>query len=63
MDKVYRPIKPKKEDLIKVYDVFNEIFKGKDMFYTTEEMKKLSKEKIALWVKLRVWTFLRNWWT
>jgi hypothetical protein len=33
------------------------------MFYTTEEMKKISKEKIALWVKLRVWTFLRNWWT
>jgi hypothetical protein len=48
MDKVHRPSKPKKEDLIRVYDVFNEIFKGKDMFYTTEEMKKISKEKIAL---------------
>lgn len=48
MDKVHRPLKPKKEDLKKVYDVFNELFKGKDMFYTTEELKKVKKEKIAL---------------
>jgi hypothetical protein len=48
MDIVHRPDKPKKEDLIKVYDVFNEVFKNRECFYTAEEAKKLSKEKIAL---------------
>lgn len=48
MDKVYRPEKPKREDLIKVYDVFNEIFKSQECFYTEEELKKVKKEKIAL---------------
>lgn len=48
MDKVHRPIKPKKEDLKKVYDVFNELFKSKECFYTEEEMEKVKKEKIAL---------------
>lgn len=48
MDKVHRPSKPKREDLIKVYDVFNEIFKNKECFYTAEEFEKVKKEKIAL---------------
>ena len=48
IDKVYRPEKPKREDLIKVYDVFNEIFKSDKIFYTEEELKKVKKEKIAL---------------
>lgn len=48
MDKVNRPERPKREDLIKVYDVFNEIFKNKECFYTAEEFKKIAKEKIAL---------------
>ena len=48
MDKVHRPKEPKKEDLKKVYDVFNEVFRNKDCYYTSEELKKISKEKIAL---------------
>lgn len=48
MDKVHRPQRPKKEDLKKVYDVFNELFKGKDMFYTKEQLEKVRKEKTAL---------------
>lgn len=49
MDKVNRPIKPKREDLIKVYDVLNRVFKNNDRcFYTKEEFKKISKEKIEI---------------
>ena len=48
MDIVHRPDEPKREDLVKVYDVFNEIFTDKDIFYTEEDFKKISKEKIAL---------------
>jgi hypothetical protein len=49
MDKVIRPDKPKKEDLIKVYDVLNRVFRNNaKCFYTKEEFKKISKEKIAL---------------
>ena len=49
MDKVHRPNKPKKEDLIKVYDVLNKVFGHKaTCFYTKEESKKISKEKIEL---------------
>ena len=40
MHKVNRPKKPKKEDLKKVYDICNEIFKNKKNFYTKEEFKK-----------------------
>lgn len=49
MDKIVRPTKPKKEDLIKLYDVCNSIFKKKDLFYTKEEFKKIKKEKEELW--------------
>lgn len=48
MDKVHRPQRPKKEDLKKVYDVFNDLFRKKECYYTEEEMKKISKEKTAL---------------
>lgn len=45
MDKVYRPEKPKKEDLKRLYDVCNKIFKKKECFYTKEEVKKLKEDK------------------
>lgn len=49
MDKVNRPSKPKREDLIKVYDVLNRVFRNNPKcFYTSEEFKKISKEKIAI---------------
>lgn len=49
MDKVNRPNKPKKEDLTKVYDVLNRVFRNNEKcFYTKEEFKKISKEKIEL---------------
>ena len=49
MDKVIRPSVPKREDLIKVYDVLNRVFKNNaKCFYTKEEFKKISKDKIAL---------------
>ena len=48
MDKIHRPEMPKKADLVKVYDICNKVFKNKDCFYTSEEFKKVSKEKIGL---------------
>ena len=49
MDKVIRPDVPKKDDLIKVYDVLNRVFKNNARcFYGKEEFKKISKEKIGL---------------
>ena len=48
MDKIIRPEKPKKNDLIKLYDVCNSIFKKKELFYTKEEFKKIEKEKEKL---------------
>lgn len=48
MDKVNRPEKPKREDLIKVYDICNKVFKKSRCFYTKEEFEKVKKEKIEL---------------
>ena len=48
MDRINRPNKPKKDDLTKLYDVCNSIFKNKELFYTKEETKKLEKEKEKL---------------
>lgn len=45
MDYVIRKKKPKKQDLINLYDVCNSIFKNKECFYTKEEFKKIEKEK------------------
>ena len=45
MDKVNRPEKPKKDDLKKLYDVCNSIFKNKQCFYTPDEFKQIKKEK------------------
>lgn len=44
MDKIIRPEKPKKDDLIKVYDVCNSIFKKKEFFYSKEEFELKKKE-------------------
>ena len=48
MDKVHRPERPKRADLIRLYDVCNKVFKGKDCFYTKEEFEKIKKEKIGI---------------
>lgn len=45
MDKINRPDAPKKEDLKRLYDVCNEIFKKKEYFYTKEELRKLKEDK------------------
>lgn len=49
MDIVHRPIKPKRADLIRLYDVCNRVFKNKDCFYTKEQWEKVKKEKIGIW--------------
>lgn len=48
MDIVNRPKKPKKEDLIKLYDICNSIFKKEELFYTKEEFKKEKEKKEEL---------------
>ncbi len=45
MDRIIRPNEPKKDDLIKLYDICNSIFKNKELFYTKEETKKLKEDK------------------
>lgn len=45
MDRVHRPEAPKKEDLKRLYDVCNKIFKKKECFYTKEEIKELKKDE------------------
>jgi hypothetical protein len=50
MDRVHRPEKPKKEDLIRIYDVCNRIFKDKECFYTAEEVKKLKENKENIFI-------------
>lgn len=45
MDKINRPEKPKKEDLIKLYDICNQLFKKKECFYTKEEFEKEKEKK------------------
>lgn len=45
MDKIYRKDKPKKEDLINLYDICNKIFNKKDCFYTKAEVKKIKENK------------------
>lgn len=45
MDKIIRPETPKKEDLKRLYDVCNRIFKKEECFYTREEVRKLKEDK------------------
>lgn len=45
MDKVYRPNEVKREDLKRLYDVCNKLFKNEKCFYTKEEVKKLKEDK------------------
>lgn len=44
MDKVYRPSKPNKLDLIRLYKVINSIIKDDDCYYTSNELE--GKEKV-----------------
>lgn len=48
MDIVHRPKQPKRADLIRLYDVCNQVFKKKECFYTKEEFEKVKKEKIGI---------------
>ena len=48
MDIVHRPERPKRADLIRLYDVCNKVFKSKECFYTKEEFEKVKKEKIGI---------------
>ena len=45
MNKIHRPDRPKKEDLKRLYDICNEIFKKKECFYTKEEVEELKANK------------------
>ena len=44
MDIVVKVDKPKREDLIRLYDVCNRIFKNKECFYTKEQVAELKKD-------------------
>lgn len=50
MDKINRPDKPKKEDLKRLYDVCNKIFKNHECFYTKEQVKKLKEDKSNIFI-------------
>ena len=42
---IIKPVIPTRENLKAVYDVCNKIFKDDDLFYTTEQVKELKKDK------------------
>ena len=42
---VIKQVVPTKEALINVYDVCNKIFNSDELFYTSEQVKKLKKDK------------------
>lgn len=44
-DRIKRPDKPKREDLINLYDILNKIIKNDNCFYSPEEVKRITKEK------------------
>lgn len=43
--------KPTANTLKNIYDVCNEIFKDKELFYTSEEVKKLKQNKENVFIK------------
>lgn len=43
--------KPTKKVLKNIYDVCNEIFKDKELFYTSDEVKKLKQNKENIFIK------------
>ena len=47
---IHRPETPSKENLRKVYDVFNKIFKEQELFYNSEEVKTLKKDKTNIFL-------------
>lgn len=42
---------PTANDLKKIYDVCNEIFKDESLFYTSDEVKGLKKDKENIFIK------------
>lgn len=45
------PTTPTANDLRKLYDVCNEIFKDEKLFYSSEEVKKLKQNKENIFIK------------
>lgn len=45
------PTTPTANDLRKLYDVCNEIFKDESLFYTSDEVKDLKKDKENIFIK------------
>lgn len=43
-------VTPTREALANVYDVCNRIFNSKDVFYATEEVQKLKKDKSNVFI-------------
>lgn len=39
-----------KEHMTALYDLINELFEGKDVFYTEEELEELKEKGEATWV-------------
>ena len=39
MDKIHRPDKPTKEDLIRLYKIFNKIIYEDDCYYNDDDLK------------------------
>lgn len=50
MIKIFKPKSFDKDNLRNVYDVCNKIFKDKECFYTSEEIKVLKKDKSNIFV-------------
>lgn len=44
------PSQPTKEDLRKLYDVCNKLFKSDDLFYSSEQVKALKLNKKNIWM-------------
>lgn len=42
--------KPTKEHMQALYDLINELFAGRDVFYTEEELEELKEKGTTIWV-------------
>ena len=48
---IHYPEVPRREDLVKLYDVFNEIFKDHpECFYTHEQVEQMKKDKTKIFL-------------
>ncbi len=42
---IFKSVTPTRENLKAVYDVCNKLFQDEELFYTTEQVKELKKDK------------------